>query len=355
MITFWFRLLLVVSVVSLACGCGVKGDPVVPHSWVPEAISDLAVFSRNGTLVLQWSIPKSVTDNQKRGGLAGFRIWRRIVKPGDADCPTCPEEYLLAADIDFQSLSASQKKQDSILYWDEEQKTEGYYRYQVSSYTKAGLESMRSNIATIRWITPLPAPLKVSASAGDRYVDVIWRYPGFNNGEKGVGRRAGFNIYRRAANEFYPLTPLNPAPVQEMAYRDLSVTNGLQYVYTVRTLTYSSDALIESGNSQEVVAVPADLTPPAPPVATMAYHAAEGTLVIWEPNRETDLAGYYVYRRAEGGDALERISDLITTETRFLDRNVTAGQTYYYAVTAVDSSPQHNESDSSQELMVEGE
>ena len=163
----------------------------------------------------------------------------------------------------------------------------------------------------------------------------------------------GFNVYRRSGSEVYSITPINAEPVRESAYRDLGAPNGETYFYVVRALQQGDDVPIEGGNSLEAMVIPEDRTPPATPTITMAFQTAAGVVVVWEPSREPDVAGYYVYRRMVGTDTPVKVSKAIKGEPRFVDTAFTPGRVYDYSVTAVDRAAQENESDISQELRVE--
>ncbi|MDR3727469.1 MAG: fibronectin type III domain-containing protein, partial [Terracidiphilus sp.] len=58
----------------------------------------------------------------------------------------------------------------------------------------------------------------------------------------------------------------------------------------------------------------------------------------WQPDTESDLAGYIVFRREEDGD-WQRISPTDpVVGPAFHDTHVIAGHTYTYAVAAIDQS-----------------
>jgi fibronectin type 3 domain-containing protein len=57
----------------------------------------------------------------------------------------------------------------------------------------------------------------------------------------------------------------------------------------------------------------------------------------WTASSSTGVIGYYVYRGASS-DSLARLNSSPVAPTEYVDSAVTLGQTYYYAVTAVDSS-----------------
>lgn len=75
--------------------------------------------------------------------------------------------------------------------------------------------------------------------------------------------------------------------------------------------------------------------------------AAAGNLkVSWQPNTETDLAGYIVYYGDKNRPLANRVD--VGLQTQYLISNLKAGETYYIAVTAVDYAG--NESGFSQQI-----
>ena len=65
---------------------------------------------------------------------------------------------------------------------------------------------------------------------------------------------------------------------------------------------------------------------------------AEGVVsLIWEPNTESDLAGYVVLRGVAPGDSLQPITPSPIAATVYEDK-VAPGTTYVYAVRAADRS-----------------
>jgi fibronectin type 3 domain-containing protein len=82
-----------------------------------------------------------------------------------------------------------------------------------------------------------------------------------------------------------------------------------------------------------------DVFPPAVPtgLAAVANAGPEPSIDLsWQPDTESDLAGYAVYRR-EGEGAWQRISPpQPQVPPAFHDAQVLSGHTYQYAVTALD-------------------
>lgn len=58
--------------------------------------------------------------------------------------------------------------------------------------------------------------------------------------------------------------------------------------------------------------------------------------LAWDRGPETDLAGYGVWRREEGGPEFRELTVELQFETTFLDRTAEKNKRYEYAVTAED-------------------
>ena len=58
----------------------------------------------------------------------------------------------------------------------------------------------------------------------------------------------------------------------------------------------------------------------------------------WAPSSSPDVAGYYVYRGMTAKGPFEKLNSDPTRDTTYTDTAVVSGTTYYYVVTAVDSS-----------------
>ena len=58
----------------------------------------------------------------------------------------------------------------------------------------------------------------------------------------------------------------------------------------------------------------------------------------WAASTSANIAGYDVFRSTASGGPYTQLNSQLLTGTSFTDANVTAGQTYYYVTTAVDTS-----------------
>ena len=80
----------------------------------------------------------------------------------------------------------------------------------------------------------------------------------------------------------------------------------------------------------------------APPTGLVIISGDKSVILHWDPNSESNLAGYNVYRSlSSGGPFVLKNTNLLTT-LGFCDLSVSDGQTYYYQITAVTTTSQES-------------
>jgi fibronectin type 3 domain-containing protein len=176
------------------------------------------------------------------------------------------------------------------------------------------------------------APTGLTAGAGDGQVSLSW---------DAVPGATGYNVYRSTTGTpDITGTPLNSAPIGATDYTDVTAGNGITYRYVVTAL---NDAM-QSAASNEVTATPTDDTPPAAPTGLTAT-AGDGSVdLAWNPNVESDVAGYDLYR-STGANPVDVNgtpinASLIVARPQepgsYHDTSVVNGSTYHYLLVAVD-------------------
>lgn len=116
----------------------------------------------------------------------------------------------------------------------------------------------------------------------------------------------------------------------------------------MKPLAYILLGVLLSGCYEEDVYEP-DIEPPAVPRGVYSITGDEEVYLSWYPNAENDLAGYRMYRGLSENGAYYHIAT--TGSVQFVDRDVSNGRTYYYAVSAYDRSG--NESELSYDLVFD--
>jgi hypothetical protein len=112
-------------------------------------------------------------------------------------------------------------------------------------------------------------------------------------------------------------------------------TNGLQAATHTATITVTATG---ASNTPQTIPVTLTLSPPATASATLT----------WNPNTEPDLASYRVYRSTNQGVYGAAIATVPAGTVSYTATGLPVGQTYYFTITAVDSSD--NESPFSNEV-----
>ena len=209
------------------------------------------------------------------------------------------------------------------------------YEYRLTAVDTSDNESSPSPSVKA---TPRPAPDTVSplapksftASAGDGSVALGWA----PNDESDL---AGYRVYRQSADGSWPATALHQASAPSTAWTDTSVTNGRSYTYRVTALDVTGNESPASVPASATPQAPADTTRPSAPAGLTASSLDGGVSLAWTPSPENDVAGYRIYRRTTSGDwPAKPLQEVSGTET--VDRDVVAGTSYEYRVTALDTS-----------------
>jgi hypothetical protein len=142
------------------------------------------------------------------------------------------------------------------------------------------------------------------------------------------------------ASDPQALVKLTATPVADAKYTDNRITWGAKRCYTVRATVRLGSATIESDAGPPECTTLVDTFAPAAPTGLATIASAGAINLIWEPNTESDLAGYIVLRGTpqEGAKEpieLEPITPSPISDTHFTDA-VAAGIAHVYAVQAVD-------------------
>ena len=327
--------------VLLAFGCGIKADPVPWETIVPKRVVDLRAVSREGRVILEWTAPKENTDRSVLTNLVGFEFLRSEGDLVGEECKGCGEKTTIMNRMKLEGYDDPRGKKMSIVV--EDLQPRKVYSFQVVSFNRREHLSAPSNPAEVYWDDPPQVPQGVRGEPSDKKVTLLW---------DSVEGATGYNVYRREEDQRFPISPVNRQPLATTEYIDLGVQNEKKYLYSVRAVRRIVKTDVEGGGSTDIPVTPTDLTPPSSPGAVTAISLKEGMELQWLRNKEPDLLGYYVYRRKLGEGEFTRLNSDPVDKTVFLDKDVTLGQEYDYAVSAVDKSPRKNESPRSEEVRV---
>jgi fibronectin type 3 domain-containing protein len=333
---------LLMFVIVLLGGCGVKGPPVPWETVVPKRIVDLEAIPREERLLLEWTSPKENTDKSPLVDLAKFQVLRSEGTLVAGECRGCGEKPKMIYELKVEGKEKMRGMKVSVFF--EDQEARKVYVYQVVSFNRRGHPSAPSNPVTVYWDYPLQSPRMVRGEQGDKRVDLYW---------EPVEGAMGYNVYRKVeGEEVFPTHPLNREPLKVTQYTDLGVENEKRYIYSVRAVRRVAKTDVEGRGSLGVPVTPTDLIPPNGPTGLIAIPLKNGIELTWRKNKEPDLSGYHVYRRRPGEKEFKRLNETPLEKEVYLDTRAELEQDYEYAVTAVDQSVRKNESPLSEEVRV---
>ena len=343
------RPLLAVLLAVVALGaCGKKGPPVAPELRVPVVPAALHGSVDGESIVVSWTAPERRLDNSRLRSVDRYTLYRR--EEADAGPPKSAMlshgrvvGYDEIATIRTDAPAPATIQGGSVTWVDRQTLSVGRrYVYVVTAEDAVGRISAPSERLVVRFLAAPKAPAAVDAKPGDRRVTLTWRPPPALIDGSPLTGDVKYIVLRGSGAEG-PLAAITPQPIGETTYTDTGVDNDADYRYAVRAVRVEPAVTATGEVSAAVTVAPLDTTPPAPPVGLVAVPSPDAVRLAWNASPEPDVATYAIYRAAGGGDFM-RIGTTTAPGTVYTDRDVKAGTTYRYAVTALDRARRANES-----------
>jgi len=338
--------------VSLSA-CGKKGDPEPPIRMVPAGTDQLAVVRRGDELLLELPYPQTTAAGTPLPGVSEVAVWQLVwpVPAGAAGPPEVDERRFLVAATPVRVIAAEELPQ--VVRGDrialslpvpeppaEAAGAAAAVTVAVKTSGPGGEESAFSNRVSFLLTEPPEPPTGLQAQGGPGGVRLAWSWKAEAPEEEEAPGLAGFNVYRRKATERTYGPPLRAVEAGTRTFTDESALFGERYIYAVSAVASRRPVTIESRLAEEVEVDYRDLYPPPVPeglVALFQMEAQEGRVrLVWEASRAPDLAGYLVYRRSPDTQEFLPLTPEPIPATEYQDRDLAAGATYSYRVTAVD-------------------
>ena len=332
---------------ALACvlaaalvGCGTPGAPQAPSLNLPGRVTDLAAVRAGNQVELKWTMPTRNTDKLLLKESIAVSVCR---KEASGACEPVGHGLMLAPGADgavTETLpSALASGAPRIL------------TYLVELKNRKGRSAGLSNAAVVL-AGAAPGPV-TGLSAEVRKNGVVLRWT--PDGENTAVRLKRKLLTPQASPQKGMFAP-PPEPLEQNLLVEDSAQAGRALDSTIRfgeTYEYRAQRVARvaadgktlelAGELSAPVRVEAlDVFPPTVPsgLAAVATTDANGGSpaidLSWQPDSDTELAGYIVYRR-EGDAAWQRISPAQPVAgPAFHDAQVQPGHTYGYAVSAID-------------------
>jgi hypothetical protein len=368
-----------------AGGCGKQGPPLPPLKNIPAPTKDLAVVQQGPRLLASLTYPTVTPAGTALGGIVTVEVWSTALPaPGGTASP-----------VDARSFTTLAKPLQKVTGADLTASTTGSRidialplppvtapaapaapgkgpatapktpatgtppaagtapatataaaepvplatYFAVRTYGKNGERSDFSNIVPVVPKAPPPAPQQVTTTPRGDGIQVDWAPV--------AGTVAGYNVYRRGAQERSNGKPIHSGGTTEKSWLDTTAKFGQDYIYSVTALSQLQPPIESAIGSEHEVHYVDRFAPPSP-TELVALAEAGRVRLVWRPSEADDVAGYIVYRREDETGKLERVTAKPVESTEYLDTAVAAGKTYVYRVTAVDQAG--NESGPSNEV-----
>jgi hypothetical protein len=339
---------LLFSVLLLTPGCGKKGPIEPPLLRIPQTVEDLAVIQRGSSLLLTWTNPSAYADGNPLEKVAEAEIWmiKEDRKAEGGSKKWTVQEFEGKAKLvvqikqdEFTSLRSAGTKTGAELSYSYALGEEDLDKKVLTISLRVKDEKERASAfaapSSVAVVTPPSSPQNVRAVVFGDHIQVSWESPEPAETEATRAASAGINVYR--SEEDNPSARLNSSPVKGTEFLDKKFSFGRTYRYFARAVLESAP-LVESDDSETAEVLAKDIFPPEPPVGVTAIGGPGYIALSWEGARESDLAGYRVWRRLAGETDFLPLARLPQTESSFSDSKVEKGKKYEYAITALDQS-----------------
>ncbi len=282
---------------ALAVGCGYIGDVRPPLLNIPSRITDLRAGEYGGKIAIAFTVPPLTTEGLVLKDIRSIEL--RVGANPDRLLQIPPQE---PGPVTFDAPAADFVGKQVTLA--------------VRVTGPKGKSSEWSNVWTLDVQPPLATPQNITPANAPKGVHLTW-----------AGSAPKYRIYRASGSG----TPARVGESDKLEYDDATVEIGTEYRYYLQAINGDPH---QSEVSAPVSFTPQDVFPPGVPQGLSGVLGVNAIELVWQRNVEDDFAGYYVFR-AVGTGAFEKLPIPIDAPT-YSDRDIEAGKTYRYAVSAFD-------------------
>jgi predicted phage tail protein len=337
-------------VLVVLSGCGKRRPPLPPVERVVQRTESLSGAQQGNEVILSWPAPSRNAPDSSVQSIRRIDIYRLAEKPGAPLALTEDEFSARATLVGSVTYEQIQTAGDTLTYIDKlelaGQPTR--LRYAIRYVNASGQRAAFSNFlsiepaARVAQAPVLSNDIKLTEDA----ITLSWQPPAANIDNSTPVNLLGYNVYRTDESQTTPGNKsLNQSLISGTEYADKNFQFGNNYRYIVRAVSLGTGGKqVESLNSNAVSISAKDVFAPAAPErpSVAAPEPSSARLAIFfAANKETDIAGYNIYRSTDPDLPKQnwtRLNQTLLTRTTFTDDKVESGKTYYYYVTAVDKA-----------------
>jgi hypothetical protein len=320
------------------------GAPQLPSLQLARPVDDLTATRKGNKVQMEWTLPRKNTDRTlvknipesqicRHDGTALMAVCTQVGSVKNTKVQEAPKGELPPA--------VRMKYVDTLPSQLGEQDPTGFVRYAVEIMNTRDRSAGLSNQVLIPVAPTIPPPGSVTVNSEADGVLVSWKDATIPS--ELVGLTFKYRIERSPAGAHAYIGIADVTPETEGYYLDKTFAWEAKYDYRITAVTFvhaqGLNMAVEGDDSAPVAVFTKDIYPPADPTGLQAVFSSVGQKAFidlsWAPNLDSDLAGYYVYRTADGGAPVKLNKQLVTVPS-YRDENVKTGKTYVYSVSAVD-------------------
>ena len=320
-------------------GCGSVGPPLPPLLNIPERSDDLRARQTTEGVVLEWTWPALTTEGMPLRDLSEFAV-HRIEIAGPVRVPSREQferNSTLAASLKDAALEPFGPGEQVRIILPAKSLVGKTFAFGVRGSSSRRRTLGFSDLVIIHVVEPPGPPVAPSVTVGQDAIAVEWK----------AAERASAYLVFRSAKPGGPFDKIGRT--QETTLRDPDFQWKRHYYYRVRSFGQSATGEVEGPDSSIVDVFTEDTFPPRTPLELRTVVTKKSVELSWRPNSEEDSAGYRVWRGGTSGDVVALNDELLQSPT-YSDQAVERGQTYRYAISAVDQDG--NESELSEPVTV---
>jgi hypothetical protein len=330
-------------------GCGKRRPPLPPIERVQQRTELLSGAQQGNEVILSWPAPRRNAPDSSVQSIRRIDVYRLAEKPG-APLALTEEEFAARSTLVGSVTHEQIQTAGETLTFRDALELAGQptrLRYAIRYVNASGQRAAFSNFLTIEPAARIAQPptLLSPATLAEEAITLAWNPPAANIDGSTPVNVLGYNVYRLDESQSETSQPpINTALVESTSYVDRNFKFGTNYRYLVRSVSLGNGgAQVESLNSNAVSVEPRDTFAPAPPERpSIAPDPSFGRLAIFfAANKETDIAGYHIYRSTDPNLAKQnwtKLNQELLTRTNYRDERVESGKTYYYYIVAVDNA-----------------
>lgn len=326
----------------VALNCGKRSVPLPPVEKVQQRV-EISGSQRGNRVILSWVMPARKAAPGSSANIDHIDVYR-LIETLNSPLSLTEENFAsrstLIASVPISKNDSGRKTltySDTLEFADQNARL----RYAIRFVNSSGQKANFSNFLLIEPTSKIAEkPSDLRAEILETFVKLIWNAPEANEDGSKPANVLGYNVY--VSNEGTELKLKNSTPVTDTEFLDKSFQFGTRYKYLVRTVSLGSNGEpVESLDSNLIDVLPKDVFAPSSPSALTIAAAPHNISVFFAVNPETDIAGYNVYRSTNPNQKKSEWTLLTPTPIKtntFQDTKVESGKTYYYYLTAVDTS-----------------